>query len=118
MNPAIARAVAGFAKTLQQVGGNQVTYARGDYQVTLTATKARVLRSLDIDNARLEAEEQDWILTAAELALNDETVLPARGDTIEHCGQTYAVLGGNDTPSWRPHDQYGLMLRVHTKRVS
>ena len=106
-----------LAEQLQYNAATTVTYKRLLSSVSITATKARPIRSLDTDQAHIEASEQDWIVTAADLVLDSTTVLPQRGDLIQvSVTEKYRVLGDSATPAYVPHDEYGVMLRIHSKR--
>jgi hypothetical protein len=113
----LADGIGWLAEQLQYNAGTTVTYKRSLSSVSITATKARPIRSLDTDQAHIEASEQDWIVTAADLVLDSTTILPARGDIIQvSTTEKYRVLGDSATPAYAPHDEYGVMLRIHSKR--
>ena len=99
-----------------------VTYCRGQAEVEVLATAGRTTFEIESSAGVAERfEARDFIITAADLVLNGETVPPERGDKIRETsgGQTlvYEVVGPGSEPCWRWSDTYRLAIRVHTKQV-
>ena len=97
-----------------------VTYARGEDTVEVAATVGRTqFESSDEYGITLQGQVRDYILAAADLLLNDETVLPHRGDTIsETIGgvlYTFEVMDLGGEQCYQFCDPSGRTLRVHTK---
>jgi hypothetical protein len=100
-----------------------VTYRRGEDSITVKATVGRTTFEQDnADGIILRNESRDYLITAADLLLDGETVLPAIGDRIEETsGETtfiYEVLPIGSQQCWRYSDDYRLTLRIHTKLLS
>ncbi len=101
-----------------------VVYWRGAAFVTLSASVGQTEQDVqDTDGFTIANTSIDWLITAADLVLDGETVLPEIGDLIKHTYEsktfTYKVLtidGGER--HWRHTEQITkTMLRVHTKLV-
>lgn len=121
--PPIARALAAAAKTLRRISGVSVTYRRGAASVELTATPADTTLELSQgDGSLIRLEARDWLITAAELVLDDVPIEPARGDTIEETvGEKvlkYKILDLPGVSGWRWSDEHRVSFRIHTKLVS
>ena len=100
-----------------------VLYARGDDSVEVQAGIGQTTFRLDDGTgAMIRTVQRDFLISAADLILADETVLPQRYDRItESVGSTvytHEVIGpGGGEPDWRWADPYRTTLRVHTKQV-
>lgn len=119
----VARALAVAAKTLRRLKGVSVTYRRGSQSQALTATPATTILDLpQTDGSLLRVESRDFVITAADLELDNVAVEPARGDTIEETVGTkvlkYKVLDMPGTSGWRWSDEHRVSYRIHTKLVS
>ena len=93
-----------------------VTYRRGEQQVQVLATIGQTVFWID-DGAggRVRIQSRDYLITAADLVLDETPVLPVRGDQILEGALTYEVLSPADEPCWRYSDPYRQTLRIHTK---
>jgi hypothetical protein len=99
-----------------------VTYSRAEDEVEVLATVGKTTFQIDSGAGVAESfESRDFIVTAADLVLDDELVTPERGDRISETqgGQTfvYEVMGPGQEPCWRWSDQYRKAMRIHTKQV-
>jgi hypothetical protein len=93
-----------------------VTYASGGQQVQLQATVGSTTFQVANDYGVFERwESRDYLVVAADLVLGDAVVVPQRGDTITDGGQVYTVMAPGHEDVYRPSDQYGVTLRIHTK---
>jgi hypothetical protein len=99
-----------------------VTYVRGDKSVALSATVGKTTFEVDDGYGVLvRHESRDFLILAADLVLNDTSVLPQRGDRIrETQGATtfiYEVTAPGKEPCWRYSDPYRKTLRIHTMQI-
>lgn len=99
-----------------------VAYCRDTATVQAAATIGRTVFEVARDYGVFEKiESRDYIIAAGELLLNDEPVLPARGDQIRETrdGTTYVyeVMAPGNEPCWRWSDSYRRSLRIHTKQI-
>lgn len=100
-----------------------VTYRRGEDSVEVKATVGRTTFEQDnADGIILRNEARDYLITAADLILDGDTVLPAIGDRIEETSGDitfiYEVLPIGSQQCWRYSDEYRLTLRIHTKLIA
>ena len=100
----------------------EVTYQRGVDSATLLATIGRTVFELqDAKGFIQKTESRDYLITTSDLVLDDQAVLPQRGDKIiETVGDqtfTYEVLAPGKEPVWRYSDPYRTQLRIHTKHI-
>ena len=99
-----------------------VTYRRGEDSIEVAATVGKTVFEIDDGYGAIERfESRDFLIAAADLALNGEPVEPQAGDIIAETvgGGTlvYEVLAPGKEPCWRWSDPYRRTLRVHTKQV-
>lgn len=78
----------------------------------------------DLDGGtRLIWSDRDYLIPAADLAVDGVAFLPSKHDWVEETlpapegNQRFEVLPYNDEPEWRYADPQRTILRVHTKRV-
>ena len=100
-----------------------VTYVRGGNSVEVQAAIGRTLFEVDNSAGVLEqSESRDFLVRAADLVLDGQTVLPERGDRIreEQDGTLYVyeVMAPGREPHYRFSDPYRRTLRIHTKLVA
>jgi len=100
-----------------------VTYRRGDYSLEVAATVGRTVFEIDDGYGAIERfESRDFLIAAAELAVNGQPFEPSSGDLIaETVGQAtfvYEVLAPGKEPCWRYSGPYRRTLRIHTKQVT
>lgn len=111
-----------LADQLKAHAGRTVTYRRGADAVAVTATIGRTEFEVDDEFGVLRKfESRDFLIPAAELVLNGQTVLPERGDEIdetqESVAYTYEVMPPGKAPAFRYSDPYRRTLRIHTKQT-
>lgn len=107
--------------TLQATAGVAVTYTRDATSLTLTAVPGDP--RMDVETAAslglvLSSDARDWLVVASELSLGQ----PERGDTIvpqegPFKGWTFQVMGTSGEREFANMDNYGDLLRIHSKRV-
>ena len=97
-------------------------YSRGVESVELSATLgSTTYEVMDESGATVQAKATDFIVSAGDLVLADECVVPQPGDRIRVTrGEQVLVfevmdLGG--TGHYRPCDPHGTALRIHAKQV-
>lgn len=100
-----------------------VTYQRGADTVVVSATIGKTVFEIeDASGVRMEYEARDFLILAADLVLDSQTVLPQRGDRIREAqgSQTfvYEVLAPGKEPCWRYSDPFRKTLRIHAKQAS
>ncbi len=115
----IARGAAWHRSQCASFASRTVTYTRNGSTVDVDATPGRTTWDVaDSDGLQQTWESRDFIITAADLVLGGNALLPERGDTITDVqdGTTYIyqVLAPGDVPPWR-HTASRLGLRIHTK---
>ena len=99
-----------------------VEYRRGpDVLANLAATFGRSqAERLGDEGFSTRSEFVDFIITAADLVLNGQAFLPARGDVIawteSGVEQRYEVASIGDS-HYRPCDPFGQRLRIHTQKI-
>jgi len=99
-----------------------VVYQRGTDTIEVLATIGSTVFQID-DGAGgvLRIEARDYLISAADLVLAGNPVVPQRGDQIrETQGRqvfVYEVIRPGDEPCWRWSDAYRQTLRIHTKQV-
>ena len=101
----------------------QVTYRRGEREVMLPATLGSSTFEVINDIGVTETyESRDFLIRAADLALDGQTFLPDGGDRIidSLAGRvmTYQVLAPGGQMPWRYSDRYRTTIRIHTKQVN
>ena len=99
-----------------------VGYHRGDDFAQVHAAIGRSVFEVDSGFAVLErVESRDYLVPAAELVLNGETTLPARGDRIKETDGAvvfvYEVMAPGNEPHFVFSDPYRRTLRIHTKFI-
>ena len=102
-----------------------VVYRRGLAQVDkLSATKTaqQVEHDGEVNDIDEELESADWIISTADLVLDDAVTLPASGDLIKETagGVTYIwqVMAIAGEPCFRYCDSARVSLRIHTKLIA
>lgn len=99
-----------------------VTYKRGSLSVDLSATIGRVgTDQQDTEGMIVDLEGVDFIIRADDLVLGAVSTIPRDGDTIEYDPGSgvvvYQVRRDETDEVFRPCDEYGLDIRIHTKRM-
>ncbi len=97
-----------------------VTYRRGGYTASITATKTPVRSELDQQYGILRVTQCDWIIKVSLLVLNSATVEPqeATDVIVESDGTEWQVLPIDGEAHYRPLDPYRTAWRIHTKRMT
>ena len=95
-----------------------IIYRRGESAVALPATIGKTVFKVTDDYGRYQyIESRDYLVSAADLVLDGQTVLPQSGDEIEENGFVYEVMAPNGEPEWRYSDSYRQCCRIHTKFI-
>lgn len=111
-------------RKLKQHAGETLVYSRGVYSVTITAPVGKTMLSITdgLGGTRIEWTDADLLITATDLILNGTQTEPARGDRITHTvdgvSTIYEVRAPQGEPPWRWSDSFGLVMRVHAKKVA
>jgi hypothetical protein len=96
-----------------------VIYRRGgggEASLVLPATVGKTVFKVADDYGRFQyIESRDYLISAADLVLNDARILPEPGDEIVEDGFVYEVMAPNNEPEWRYSDSCRNTLRIHTK---
>lgn len=106
--------------TLQGYVSSSITYTRsGTGSVTIDATvSVNTAAATDAQgNLRTEWRDRDYIVVAADMVIGSTAITPRRGDRITDGSDTYEVQSQGSEPVYRPADAYGLMWRIHTRKV-
>jgi hypothetical protein len=100
---------------LNNSAGVPVTYTRAGVDSVLTGVVAQHEYNIDDQNAGLLTSiiMYDWTFVAAELVLT-----PRKGDRITANGHTFEVLPIATRPCYEWLDISGILLTVHTKRIT
>jgi hypothetical protein len=80
-----SNAVRNLSASLKQVGGEDITYRRGNDSIAIVAVPVQT-RHEDYateDDLSLTARQRDWIIWAEDLVLNGEHMSPQREDEID-----------------------------------
>lgn len=99
-----------------------VVYCRDAANVEVAATIGKTVFEVSREYGVFEKYiSRDYIIAAGELILNEDPILPVRGDQIRETqgGKTYVyeVMAPGNEPCWRWSDSYRRSLRIHTKQV-
>ena len=99
-----------------------VVYRRGDDTVELAATVgSTAFDRTDEYGVIHRIELRDYLVTAADLVLGGEAVIPRAGDRITETDgarvHEYEVMAPEGEPAWRYSDPQRMTLRIHTKFV-
>jgi len=99
-----------------------VTYCRGGQSVEVQATVGRTVFEIADTYGLVErSESRDFLVTAADLVLAGQAVLPERGDQVREAQgdkvYVYEVMAPGKEPHYRFSDVYRRTLRIHTRQV-
>jgi hypothetical protein len=119
----LAKGAAYLTKQRRRYFAQCVEYSRpasGGSTIDVRATIGRTQFQLEGANGVIiNAESRDFIVAAADLALDGIVTQPAKGDRITDAdGVIFEVMPfGPDQPHWRWCDGNRLDMRIHTKQV-
>lgn len=119
-----------LADSLTWLGGKRkahltrsVVYRRGQDSIPIQASKGTTPQEgNEVEGFAINAEFTDWIITAADLVLQDEQVEPETGDRIEETvGNQVFVYEVRppfpNQPPFRYCDPNRTDMRIHTKEA-
>lgn len=103
--------------------GLSVVYQRGTSTVSITATASlHRYEVVDAEGFGITMLSRDYIVQAADLIINGSEVSPRPGDriveTIRSVSQTYEVMAIGQMKEYEPLDTDGVLLKIHTKRIT
>lgn len=112
--PALADAVElSLWPSLKATAGISVSYTQGVTTKTVTVVPGRTRTTVETQSGIARSDRlNDWIVEAADLALT-----PLRADTIVWGTRKFEVMNPSGTRVFDNCDQYGKLLRIHTKEV-
>lgn len=104
----------------QQHLAQEVTYKRGVDTVQVLATFGKTTYEVEeAEGIKVGAEVIDFLISAADLVLQDQPIRPQYGDQILVTGQgTYEVLDLPGAGCYRYSDPYQMTFRIHTKLIA
>jgi len=99
-----------------------VTYVRGGRTLDVSATIGRTLFEVDDGfGVLVRYEARDFLIQAAELAMDSQPLVPQRGDRIQETqGEktfVYEVTSPGKEPVCRWSDLFRKTYRIHTKQI-
>lgn len=99
-----------------------VTYARGGVSIEIPATIGRSnFDAQSEDGSVAQTSTIDWLITAADLVLDNEQTLPESGDRITHHTNgftcVYEVIQQTSAQAWEDSGGHMITLRIHTTLV-
>lgn len=114
-----------MALTLERLAGVEGVYVRGDAESEpIVAVPVQHEYEVIDDETGLPTKvmSYDWRFTASAVLIADGPITPRKGDrwkaTIEGVEETYEVLPIGKRPCFERADSSGVLLLVHTKKVS
>jgi hypothetical protein len=119
----LAQASAWLEQKRTQHAAGTACYVRGSRSLNLAATIGKTTFEVDDGYGVLvRHESRDFLVLAADLAVDGQSFLPQRGDQIRETqsGQVfvYEVTAPGKEPCWRYSDAYRKTLRIHTKQIN
>ena len=116
MGDLLKRGVDWLAAQVQAHASRLVSYEGDTGTVTVSATLGQTLFRLDASvGAAVEFSDRDYLIVAADLGVQYP---PKRGHQITDSDGVYEVLAPPDEAPYRNSDPYGVLLRIHCKKVS
>lgn len=99
-----------------------VQYVRGSRSVEMPATVGKTTFEVDDGYGVLvRHESRDFLILAADLEMDGQSILPERGDRIRETQGTavfiYEVSAPGKEPCWRYSDAFRKTVRIHTKQI-
>lgn len=117
----LTSAVRSLNTSLKSLGGESVTYRRGNDSIDIIAVPVRTSHDdyATEDDLSLTARERDWIVLAEELVFDGVMVEPQRGDEIDWIDSlerkhTYQILQRAGDRCFRHTDPTLTQLRLYT----
>ena len=114
-----------MGQSLKRLAGLAGVYARGATESEpIIGVPTQHEYEVEDDETGLPTKviSYDWTFTASELVLGGNVITPRSGDhwtsTIEGAEETYEVLPIGKRPCFERRDPSGILLVVHTKKVS
>ena len=107
---------------IDHFAASSVLYRRGSLTAPVQAGKGRTTFELtDTSGILISIESRDFLISAANLLLDDIPILPEVGDRIiETIGSklhAYEVSNFGSEQSYRFCDPYRYKLRIHTRNI-
>ena len=111
-------AVDRLAGTFASIAAVTVTYARGNYTVTLTATVGRTPYQIEDGGVLTAYESRDYIVKAEDLVLKGAVTLPQSADTVtEADGGIFEVSVPKGLNVFESIGPDSTVLKIHTKGI-
>lgn len=119
MSTLLERGIRMAARALPESAGGAVTLSRGATTgATPNAAFGQTQFQVEVNGSvRVETSDRDFIIAAADYVIGSATT-PARGDRITSGSEVYEVLAPGGADVYRKCDPQGIVLRIHTKRLS
>jgi hypothetical protein len=103
---------------LKQFASSEVTYCRGEDSVVVCAVIGNTKVEVDDGSGtKVKTDIVDFIISAADLVRNGNSIEPQHGDKIYFGRYEYEVLFLAGDGCWRFSDAFGKTMRIHTKRT-
>lgn len=121
MSGLFSRGMKSLASRLQTAGGGAIVYAVGLQTVSLNAVFGRSEYQIDMGmEVRVLHTDRDFLVSRSELILNGSSIEPVPGHRVTDVatGEVFETMPLGPDPCWKPCDQFGEMIRIHTKRVA
>lgn len=112
--PALADAVElALWPSLKSAAGISVSYTQGVTTKTVTVVPGRTRTTVETQSGIARSDRlNDWIVESSDLALT-----PQRADTLLWGARKFEVMNTSGGRVYDECDQYGKLLRIHTKEV-
>lgn len=118
----MSRLSAGLARLAErqlELNGESIRYTRVTESLPLTAVRGRTESPADLTNNRttVQSDDLDWLIDPAAIVFGGAVSEPIKGDRITVGAEVYEVwpiVAGERC--WTPSDNYGHLIRVHTRR--
>jgi hypothetical protein len=95
-----------------------VIYRRGSDSTEVQTTIGKTVFKVTDDYGRYQhIESRDYLISAADLVLENTQIQPEPGDEIVEGNFVYEVMAPNNEPEWRYSDSSRQSLRIHTKLI-
>jgi hypothetical protein len=122
MARAFDNAVKGLHLAARASRGLVVSYSRNGSAAQITAIPGQTrVTAADESGLTIQAKRRDWIISAADLILAGEVVLPEVGDlirlTVGQEVQVFEVQRLAGEAHYYAQDDLGQVLRIHTRQI-